>query len=184
MTPVLGLMWDRQEDKLWTNWKNQKSFTVVTKRLILSIVNQVFDPIGFLCPILMKSKKILQQTWLVKRGWDEVLEEELISEFKNWYEELAYLPTIRIPRNVTGGNINCESWQLHVFADASQEAYAAVVYLRTQRDNVSVQLLQAKSRVTPIKKVSISRLELFGCVLAVRLAASVKTSMEGVPTIY
>ncbi|XP_029670941.1 uncharacterized protein LOC115240112 [Formica exsecta] len=68
-----------------------------------------------------------------------------------------------------------------------QEAYAAVVYLRTQGDNnVSVQLLQAKSRVTPIRRVSIPLLELFGCVLAVRLTVSVKTSLEleGIPTIY
>ncbi|XP_024880763.1 uncharacterized protein LOC112460348 [Temnothorax curvispinosus] len=187
LTPVLGMMWDRREDEMWLEWKNQESFAVVSKRTILSVVSRVYDPIGVLCPVLLKPKKMLQRAWLAKRSWDEALEEELISEFKTWYEELSYLSAIRIPRNVTGGNIDRESWQLHVFSDASQDAYAAVVYLQTQGiDGVSVQLIQAKVRVAPIKKVCIHRLELFGCVIAVRQATNVKIflELEEVPTFY
>lgn len=184
-TPMLGMMWDRQEDRLWTDWRNQGPLIVITKCTIWSVVNQVFDPIRFLCLVLLRPKKILQQAWLTKRSWDEALEEESISEFKAWYEELACLSTIRIPQDITRGNICQENWQLHVFSDASQDAYAAVVYLRTQETcDVSVQLLQARARITPIKKVSFPRLELFGYVIAVRLAVSVKVSLklEGVPT--
>ncbi|XP_011860126.1 PREDICTED: uncharacterized protein LOC105557489, partial [Vollenhovia emeryi] len=187
ITPVLGMMWDREEDELWMDWKEHKALSAITKRTILSAVSQVYDPIGFLCPVLLGPKKMLQRAWLAKKSWDEILEEELTSEFKAWYEELSYLSTIRIPRNVTGGSIYREDWQLHVFSDASQDAYAAVIYLRTQKScDVSVQLLQARARVAPIRKVSVARLELFGCVIAVRLAASVKMSLEleGVPTFY
>ncbi|XP_071580713.1 uncharacterized protein [Temnothorax nylanderi] len=143
-------MWDRREDKMWLEWKNQESLTVVSKRTILSVVSRVYDPIGFLCPVLLKPKKMLQRAWLAKRSWDEALKEELISEFKT-----------------------------------CQDAYAAVVYLRTQGiDGVSMQLIQAKARVASIKKVY--RLELFGCVIAVRLAINVKISLEleEVPTFY
>ncbi|XP_024873895.1 uncharacterized protein LOC112455907 [Temnothorax curvispinosus] len=49
-----------------------------------------------------------------------------------------------------------------------------------------LQLIQAKAKVAPIKKVCIHRLELFGCVIAVRQATNVKISLEleEVPTFY
>ncbi|XP_071643041.1 uncharacterized protein [Temnothorax longispinosus] len=139
LTPVLDMMWDRREDEMWLEWKNQESLAVVSKRIILSVVSRVYDPIGVLCPVLLKPKKMLQRAWLAKKSWDEALEEELISEFKD----------------------------LGI-------------------DGVLVQLIQAKARVTPIKKVYIHRLELFGCVIAVRQATNVKISLEleEVPTFY
>lgn len=48
-TPVLGMMWDRQEDRLWTDWRNQGPLIVIIKCTIWSVVNQIFDPIRFCC---------------------------------------------------------------------------------------------------------------------------------------
>ena len=77
--------------------------------------------------------------------------------------------------------------QLHGFSDASQDAYAAVIFLRASNNqSVSVQLLLAKSRVAPLKRPTIPRLELLGCVIAVRLIRQVKDALNlnDVPTYF
>lgn len=72
--------------------------------------------------------------------------------------------------------------QFHIFCDASQFAYAAAVYVRVEdRMGVRVQLLQAKSRVAPLKKITIPRLEWLGCLIAARLASSVKQALSMEP---
>jgi hypothetical protein len=61
--------------------------------------------------------------------------------------------------------------QIHAFSDASNTAYAAVVYTRSsyENGNVQVRLVASKSKVAPIKKQSIPRLELLGAVILTRL---------------
>ncbi len=67
--------------------------------------------------------------------------------------------------------------QLHVFADASERAYAAVVYTRITDDqgNVACHILTSKTRVAPVKTVSLPRLELCAAHLAAKL---IKTLLE------
>src|SRR5437016_4797062 len=92
---------------------------------------------------------------------------------------MEYIKAVRIPRNMTGDR-KMEFPELHLFTDASKDAYAAVVYLRNGN---SVQLVQAKSRVAPMKKATIPRLELLGCAIGARLLANVKKAFgyEEVP---
>ena len=67
-----------------------------------------------------------------------------------------------------------------MFCDASKIAYAAIVYLRTYLTSgqVSVQLLAAKSRLSPINRPTIPRLELLACTIAARLASPVKEALN------
>ena len=178
-TKVLGLAWDKANDTLSCEIPDPPELSeAITKRIILSYINQVFDPIGFLCPALLHLKLVLQETWASRSGWDEELTDEVSTSFKQWMVGIHHLKYIKIDRSVTGGLHPTNSHkELHTFCDASQNAYAAVVYLRTKvteadgSTKVSVQLLMAKSRLSPLKKPTIPRLELLACAIGARLTS-------------
>ena len=69
---------------------------------------------------------------------------------------------------------------IHGFCDASELAYAAVIYIVGETDGeTKSKFVVAKTKVTPIAKTSTPRLELFACVLLANLMANVKESMSG-----
>lgn len=69
--------------------------------------------------------------------------------------------------------------QLHTFVDASELGYAAVVYLRFQQGStIECAIVGAKSRVAPLKFVSIPRLELQSAVLGSRLAKTISEALS------
>lgn len=124
-------------------------------------------------------KLMLQSTWENKIGWDDAVPLETKKDFERWAKELCYLQEIEIPRNMRGENYFNASEQLHIFCDASNLAYTAIAFLRVEStDNVSVQLVQAKARVSPIQKMTTPRLELMACVIGTRLGNSVKKVFE------
>jgi len=177
-TNVLGLAWDKSEDSLYCKlpdhmWRSEK----ITKRNVLSAVSKVYDPIGFTCPALLQPKMMIQDSWCKNLSWDEEWQDEAVEKFRDWIKQVPLLESVKIPRctNITEGS------QLHIFVDASQSAYAAVVFNRVEiGGEVIVSILAAKSRLAPVKKakpVSIPRLELLGCLIGSRLANSVSESL-------
>lgn len=176
---VLGLEWHTDSDtlscKIPPTVDTEKP---ITKRLVLAVAHQIFDPIGFTAPVMLIPKLILQETWELKLKWDEILPDNLIRKFKSWYQQLSTLSEIKLPRwlNISPTDI---SLSLHVFCDASQRAYAACVYLRAMRDNeITVSLVQARSRVAPLKPLTIPRLELLACLIGARLLATVVEDLQ------
>ncbi|CAG7720691.1 unnamed protein product [Allacma fusca] len=145
----------------------------VTKRIILSEIARVFDPLGFLAPITVRGKIIMQQLWSSSIGWDSTPSEDRVSEWIAYQTDLMLIKSIRIPRWVNQDDVI--STQLHGFSDASTKAYAAAIYIRTiSRDgNVVVRLVASKSRVSPIKTTSIPRLELCATELLAHLMEAV-----------
>lgn len=90
---------------------------------------------------------------------------------------MTILRGLTIPRWILG--CNDTSLSFHVFVDASQEAYAAVIYARTETQNgVEVNLVQAKSRVAPNGKTTIPKLELLSATLGSRLMQLVKSILN------
>jgi hypothetical protein len=177
-TNVLGLKWLKEEDLLTCNVPKVKDFEgMITKRKVLSVVSQVFDPIGYLCPGVLHPKILLQNSWAQNLDWDKEWRQEESQMFRNWLEELPFLGKICIPRCVFG-ECQRELTQIHTFCDANR------VFARVKMgDEVVVQLLAAKSRLSPLdkkrnKKVTIPRLELMGCLIGSRLATMVKESMK------
>jgi hypothetical protein len=186
-TSVLGLKWDKVKDEMFCIVPKGDVPEKITKRVILSQAQKIFDPIGILSPALLIPKLTIQRMWEKKVGWDEELNKEDSRDFLEWRAEVADLECIRIPRCVNGEPELRKNFQLHTYCDASKYAYAAVVFLRVEEgDEVSVQLLQAKTRVAPLKSTTIPRLELLGCTIAARLTASVKKALgyEDVQTTY
>ncbi|XP_035225134.1 uncharacterized protein LOC118197708 [Stegodyphus dumicola] len=169
VSAVLGLLWDRRDDSLTISVQREIVKRDLSKRRLLSLIHAVFDPLGNFVPVILPAKLILQEAWATKSTWDKPLPDELQTRFERWYERLPSLSSLKLPRRM-GHGIR-DSWTLHVFCDASQAAYATVIYLRSkEEDKVFVKFVITKSRVSPLKKITIPRLELLACVLGARLA--------------
>ncbi|XP_071037136.1 uncharacterized protein [Parasteatoda tepidariorum] len=127
---VLGLQWDKNEYTLFCDIQSvEESKKNVTKRNILSTVNKIFDPLGFLCPVTDIPKLIVQQIWNLKIGWDAELPEEIQNKFEVWIKDLELLSSVKIPRCLDVCQPNLQI-SLHVFMDTSKLAYSAVVFLK------------------------------------------------------
>ncbi|KAE9532003.1 hypothetical protein AGLY_010205 [Aphis glycines] len=126
-TKVLGLEWHPDGDYLCCALSLEKS-PVYTKRGILSLVAQIFDPLGVFGPVVFRAKSIMQRTWLMGLSWDEPLPAGIQDEWSAFVSDLPSLLSIRVPRYFNSRrNAPC---YLLGFCDASQQGYAAVVYLR------------------------------------------------------
>ncbi|UYV68155.1 hypothetical protein LAZ67_5003214 [Cordylochernes scorpioides] len=144
----------------------------LTKRIMLSEAHAVFDPLGLFSPFTIVPKIILQQCWKSELKWDQPVPEDIVKKFVEWQSQIPELLSVRIPRWVMRDGF--EQPSLHVFCDASQDAYATCIYLRTvKNEEVNVQLIASKSRVAPKKKLTIPRLELMSCLIGSRLTKQV-----------
>jgi transposase InsO family protein len=141
-------------------------------------MSKLFDPLGWLAPVVISAKIYMQSLWKLDLGWDVQLPEWAIEQWKTFKEELTSLRQLHIPRCVrpTGS----ASLELVGFCDASERAYAAVVYIIVHRDNQCklVSLISSKTRVAPVKTVCLPRLELCGAVLLSQLMANVRTALR------
>ncbi|XP_055910831.1 uncharacterized protein LOC129945199 [Eupeodes corollae] len=173
---VLGLQWCPSRDifsyKVKLNLVNS-----CTKRHILSDASKIFDPLGFLAPIVIGVKILLQELWRKQINWDEEVPDSLSQQWNNIRNELHIVENFAIPRIMLQ---NKNEWELHGFCDASLDAYAAVVYCRNIKPNnsISVTLVAAKSKVAPLKVLPLPRLELCGALLLVRLLNKIKISLQ------
>ncbi|GFU56214.1 integrase catalytic domain-containing protein [Trichonephila clavipes] len=179
---VLGLILDKNSDTLEIDSESLKfdEKEKITKRKILSLVSRVFDPIGFLVPVMIQPKILLQATWKTKEAWDDEVNDEIRKKFLKWgkREQLKYFKNIKIPRWL--GVMEESNLSIHTFVDASKTAYAACIFLRSESNtgSVTVQLLQARSRITPMKTITIPRLELMAATIGARLFSSVKHALK------
>ena len=158
---VLGLNWNKETDLLSVRPVVNVDMNL-TKRAVLKTVAQVFDPLGLLLPVTVQGRMFLQELWNLKVGWDEQLPENEGKKWVNLRGQILKCNEISFPRSVSKGKGD----QLHLFCDASTLAYGCAVY---RVSNGRSNLLIAKAKVAPIKKVTIPRLELMALLLAARL---------------
>ncbi|XP_071581043.1 uncharacterized protein [Temnothorax nylanderi] len=181
---TLGLRWHPHEDQFSYTTQLIRTETF-TKRTVLSLTARLFDPLGWLAPATVRAKILFQSTWLLGIDWDEPLPEEDARNWREFQSDLPSLEAIRVPRWLTSGDEDCRL-ELHGFADASERAYAAVVYLRIESGDgkVEVRLLEAKTKVAPLKQVTLPRMELSAAALLVRIAEHAQRTLEAkdVPT--
>jgi hypothetical protein len=131
-------------------------------------------------------KVFFQQLCLAKvRDWDDELKGELLEKWKRLVHNLNSLKDIKVPRcYFTRKEEPPVKHELHGFSDSSNKAFAAVVYLRTEhaKGDIEINLVASKTRVAPIKRQSIPRLELLGATILVRLVKSVKEATSSLKT--
>ncbi|XP_032689871.1 uncharacterized protein LOC116853107 [Odontomachus brunneus] len=138
----------------------------------------MFDPLGWICPVLITWKILLQELWMAGVGWDDPLPEALSDRWPAYQRDISAVGGVRLPR-WTGHTPRATS-ELHGFCDASERAYAAVVYLvvRPPRGPSRSCLLMAKSRVASVKRVTLPRLELCGTHLLARLLQLTRETLQ------
>ncbi|XP_060846095.1 uncharacterized protein LOC132925744 [Rhopalosiphum padi] len=176
ITKVLGLFWNSTTDTLQFEVQ-QNNFTIIsriTKREILSVIACLFDPLGLVGPAIIRAKLMLQQLWRLKIQWDEPLPNEIQEQWITYRNSLCELNNLIIPRQITCKN-DIVNIQIHGFADASINAYGCCLYLRcTNSDGVHTsKLICAKSKVAPLKVISLPRLELCAALLLSRLSSKI-----------
>nr|CAH7763987.1 unnamed protein product [Callosobruchus chinensis] len=119
---LLGLSWNSETDTLhYKILATPLGQEKVTKRTILSKIATIFDPLGLLGPCIVLAKIFLQKLWLEKLTWDESLPQALHQSWEEYSFKLNVLSAIQIPRKVTCDN--AIAFELHGFADASNDAY-------------------------------------------------------------
>lgn len=175
---TLGVFWNANLDVLQYSVGISGGQQLVTKRTILSVIAQIFDPLGLLGPIVIVAKLIMQHLWQAGIGWDEAVPQDIYTRWIKFQEELPLINKFRIPRHVLPVEASI-SIELHGFSDASEQSYGAAIYVRCQDSDGSytTTLLCAKSRVAPVKKITLPRLELCGALLLAHLFKKVKASI-------
>lgn len=181
---TLGIAWDAKDDTFRFPVKPTNTNSKITKRSILSQASQIFDPMGLIGPVTITAKILIQRLWELKLSWDESVPQDIHTSWKRYNDELSNINTLKVPRNIV---VNKDQIELHGFSDASIKAYGACIYVRCKTSNGQFQshLLCAKSRVAPMKTVSLPRLELCGAVLLAQLMHNVKNIINCIPiTVY
>ena len=166
---TLGIRWEIKKDE-FTFSRNLKE-APWTKRGILGVVSSIFDPLGFVTPFSLKAKLLLQELWRSDMDWDEEVNDEPATYWKKWLAGAQGITKIRIPRCYKQNESPVYQIQLHVFCDAAETAFGPVGYLRyTYKDGShESSLVMSKSKLAPIKAVTLPRLELNAAVTAVRM---------------
>ena len=171
---VLGVPWCTTSDEIAVNVQNalQHSSKPATKCELYSAPARVFDPLGFCQPFMFQAKLLFQECCSAKIKWKDKLPSDLRDKFDKWKSQIPELAKIRIPRQVLLPNFH--TVELHGFGDASQLGYCACVYMVSRNSTISVsRLIACKTRVAPLKKMTIPRLELTAAFLLARLMALV-----------
>nr|CAI5827773.1 unnamed protein product [Callosobruchus analis] len=179
---VLGLQWLPLEDVF--SFATLPASSTNTKRGVLSQIGRQFDPLGFVAPCIFYAKCFMQKLWMLKLGWDDQLPPHLSKEWHAYTSELHLLSNFKHERQVTAKQLSYH--QILGFCDASTLGYAAAIYLRLSNGSgdVKVSLLLAKSKVAPLKTVSIPRLELLAAHLLAKLVKYTKSLLRDGLTIH
>ncbi len=146
----------------------------MTKCSLVSDIGKTFD---VLAPTIIKANIMLQRVWEAKIEWDDVLPQSILEE---WLQELSLITGKDVPRCYFLKSVRIQSFELHGFCDASELAYAGVAYLRMSDKNgrVYTSLVSSKTKVAPIKRLSIPRLELCGTNLLAKLLFHIKEALN------
>ncbi|XP_014212915.1 uncharacterized protein LOC106642598 [Copidosoma floridanum] len=159
----LGVSWDPPSDCFLLTPPLIQHQT--TKRTMLAALAGLFDPCGWLVPITLSAKLLLQDL-----------------RWTAFAAELQAISGLSLPRWI--GTVTSADIHLHIFSDASRHVMAAVLYSRLQAVDGSVRchILLARTKLAPIRtfnpmaepvaQMTISRLELRAALLATKLLRS------------
>ena len=185
-TKVLGLRWNTKDDvlKLQPQGQNndRKNLRKTMKRDMLRESTKVYDPLGLLSPITIRAKIFIQELWERGFEWDEPLPDDIQKQWLDIAQDVADSTHIEVQRRYFP---LLPSWPsdavLHVFVDASIKAYGTVAYLTSGPHTTMV---MSKSRVAPLKKLTLPQLELMAAVVGARLASYLRNQLKITRTIY
>ncbi|MGH0125412.1 UNVERIFIED_CONTAM: hypothetical protein FKN15_068962 [Acipenser sinensis] len=179
MQRSLGLNWDLKTDTFTFRVSDdEKPFT---RRGVLSTVNSLYDPLGFVAPVTIQGKALLRELTLETSDWDSPLPQEKEELWAAWRDSLKDLCDLQIPRPYARiSPSETQRRELCIFCDASTKAIAAVAYLKIIGDkrDCHTGFIQGKTKLAPRPEHTIPRLELCAAVLAVELAELITSEID------
>ena len=179
-TKVLGVEWNVVPDCFRPVISSSEVSEPLTKQVLVSNIARLFDVLGWCSPTTILTKIMLQRLWEHNLTWDEPVLKKIESAWKKWHKELPLLKDFCLARPYFPKDVSIKGVQLHGFCDASEAAYSGIIYLRAvdYKNNIYVALVMAKTKVAPIKRLSIPRLELCSAVIVSKLLHHVAKILE------
>ena len=179
-TALLGHKWDKEEDTFTFKKENVVGLLEgFSKRSCLKFLAQLWDPIGLVSPVTIKVRIDLQALWSSGYSWDDILPE---SNQQTWLENVQSLNDLlsfQFDRKLKPSNAVGVP-QIHGFSDGGEQAYGAVIFLRWKLVGGDYRCVPVmiKAFVAPLKKKSIPRLELLGCLALARMYVTCVKALE------
>ena len=176
---VLGIEWCVESDVF--QFRISLKDKPFTRRGILSTVSSIYDPLGFAAPFLLQGKRILQDLCKEKVKQDDPIPDELRARWEKWRNKLVLLEEMKITRCYKPNDFSkLKSIEVHHFSDASADGYGQCSYLRLvdDKNRVHCSFLLGKARVTPLKPVTIPRLELTAALVSVKVSQTLQEELE------
>ncbi|CAA9993697.1 unnamed protein product, partial [Nesidiocoris tenuis] len=167
---ILGVCWNPAGD--YFHYQLSEANDALTKRDLLSQIARVYDPLGLLSPIIIKSRIIFRQVAHQSFAWDSSLPPDVLIKWKKIQQELPSIGGLKIPRHVPFANDSL----LIGFADASEQGFGCVIYVVTpQPGKNQIRLISSKAKVAPVGKgtTTIPRLELCAAQLLAKCVSKV-----------
>ena len=182
---VLGLLWNGKSDEFHFNFSAivQEALNLpFTKRNMLRVGAKFYDPLGLISPIVIVTKLLFQALCIDKLDWDDKLPSEIHEKWLAYLKGLEVISSITVPRYCFKEQDEIAKYvTLHGFSDSSQVAYSAVIYAQVKtKEGWMSKLITSKAKVAPIKKLTIPRLELLGCLLLANLMHKVVQEFKDV----
>lgn len=175
----LGVSWNIATDTFTFQISDDEK--PYTRRGVLSMVNSLYDPLGFLAPVTIRGRLLLRELSKQAEDWDTPLPDDMEGEWKTWKTSLQDLQELRIPRPYSSFSLSdAQDKELFVFSDASVQAISAVAYLKltTEDGKSEVSFVFGKARLAPQPEITVPRLELCAAVLAIEIAELVVEEMD------
>jgi len=176
---TIGLFWHPASDTFGVKIVTPAFSSTATKREVLSFTARIFDPLSWLAPVTITPKIFLQSLWKEKLDWDTPIPPFLFNKWRKYCLDLELLRSFRISRCLTSIPPSPTlEYELVGFCDASNAAYASCIYLRAKgAEGFTVELIAAKTKVSPVHGETTPRLELCSAVLLKCLVNSTITTL-------
>ena len=123
----------------------------------------MYDPLGMLAPFILQGKILMQQACQENIDWNDTVSDDQSAKWKKWKEQPSDLHSIKVPRCLRPPNfVKTNRTGLHYFSDASPDSYELCCYKRlvNGKGDVQFSLVIEKTRVAPLKSMTIPLLEL------------------------
>ena len=174
----LGICWNLKDDTFLVKVPSrEKTFT---RRGLLSIVNSIYDPLGFVAPVTLQGRLLIRELSAGTSSWDDPIEPDKEAKWNEWLNSLEALNDLALRRCYTGMSLkSADKVELAIFCDASTTAVGAVSYLKVfYDDECKSGFVMAKSRLAPKPAHTIPRLELCAAVLAIEMAGTIRKEID------
>ncbi|XP_033731466.1 uncharacterized protein LOC117321065 [Pecten maximus] len=178
----LGLKWDLHSDVFqFSAPETQRPFS---RPGLLSAMNSVYDPLGFLAPFSVSGKMLLREVCAKGVCWDEELPAHFLEPWNAWNDALGQLNGYEVPRMFIKSSFSTlENFMVYIYSDASEKGIAAVAYLiADMEDRKDMGFIMGKAKVAPNSGHSIPRLELCGAVLGIELGQCISEHLDIMPS--